>query len=238
MIVGYKSIRVVISKIYRDLGINEEIAESSIVEWIAEALNMIGAYSQYSEVSDCLELKNGKAKLPCDFYKLVDVRFNGNPMYWSTNTNANNYQCNNCNIPVCLNNNCQYTFYINDSYLISNINTDNSANVCLVYLAIPVDEDGFPLIPDNIYYDKALTAYVTSMLDYQDWRKGKCTDKVYEKSNQDWLFYVNSARGAANMPNIAQIQNIKNLWQRLIPNQNGYDLAFKNINRKENRRLH
>lgn len=237
MIVGYNSIRTVISKIYRDLNINEEIPESSIVEWCAEALNMIGAYSQYNEVSDCFELKGGKAKLPCDFYKLVDVRFNGNPMYWATNTNATNYQCKNCQVPICVNN-CDYTFYINDSYMITNINTDSTANLCLVYLAIPVDEDGFPLVPDNVYYNKALVAYVTSMLDYQDWRKGKISDKVYEKSNQDWLFYVNSARGAANMPNAAQIQNIKNLWQRLMPNQSAYDQAFKNMNRKENRRLH
>lgn len=236
MITGYVSIKQVIAKLYRDLGINEEISEINIVEWIAEALNIIGAYGQYKEVSECLPLVNGKAKLPCEFYKLVNINYKGHPVYWATNTNANNYQCENCNIPVCVNN-CKYTFYMNDSYLISNINTENEDNICIVYLAMPKDEDGYPLIPDDVYYNKALVAYVTHMLDYQDWRKGKTTDKVFNKSEQDWLFYVNSARGAANMPNIAQLERLKNVWRRMLPLTNEYDRSFINLGNKENRNI-
>jgi len=72
---------------------------------------IILAYSQYTENSECLELVAGKSKLPCNFYKLVSINYKGHPVYWATNTNAHNYQCDNCQIPVCSHGQCEYTFY-------------------------------------------------------------------------------------------------------------------------------
>src|ERR1035437_7260216 len=99
MISGYVSIETIYSKIYRDLGINSEVSEESMIEWIAEGLLFIGAYGQYNEISECLPLVNGKSKLPCGFYKLVDINYKNQPVYWATNTNAANYQCHSCRIP-------------------------------------------------------------------------------------------------------------------------------------------
>lgn len=239
MITNFVSINTVIAKLYRDLGINYDISESDVYEWCAEALGMIGAYSQYEEISECLTLTNGKAKLPCGFYKLVDINYKGRPVYWATNTNANNYQCHDCRIPTCINSGCEFTFYLNDSYLISNIEDKNNieASICIVYLGVRTDEDGIPMIPDDVYYMKALVSYVTSMLDYQDWRKGKVPDKVFQKSEQDWLFYVNSARGSANMPNVQQLENLKNIFRRLLPITNDYKRGFKNFNKGEQTNL-
>lgn len=236
MITNFVSIKYTIAKLYRDLGVNYEISEGDIIEWAAEALSMIGAYGQYEEVSHCLTLVNGKAKLPCGFEKLVDINYKNAPVYWATNTNANNYQCDNCKIPTCYNEGCAYTFYINDSYIVSNINDETNldeANLCIVYLGIRVDEDGYPMVPDDVYYHKALTSYVTFMLDKQEWRKGKIADKVYKNSESDWLFYVNSARGAANMPNVQQLENLKNVWRRMLPITNDYQRGFKNFNKRE-----
>lgn len=235
MISGYISFNTVIAKIYRTLGNNNELNYGDMVEWAAEALSLIGAYSQYDEISECLTLTNGKAKLPCGFYKLVDINYKNKPVYWATNTNAHNYQCHNCRIPACSGGGCQYTFYINDSYLISNIEDENDveSNICIVYLGIPVDEEGIPLIPDNVYYQKAIESFIIYMLDYQDWRKSKIADKIYLDSEKNWLFYVNSARGAANMPNTAQLEQLKNVMRRLLPASNDYKKGFKNYDQGE-----
>jgi hypothetical protein len=232
MINGYISIKNIISTLYRDLGVNTEINESDLVEWSAEALSLIGAYSQYIEISKCLTLKKGKAALPIGFQKLVDVRYNGKPLYWATNTNANNYQCDGCQLSVC-NNNESLTFYINDNYIITNIKNEINSDLCMVFLSLPVDDEGWPMIPDSVYYSKAIVSYIIERLDFRQWRKGKIPDKVYQKSEQDWLFYVNSARGDANMPNLAQLENLKNIMTRLVPLRNDYSRGFKNISKRE-----
>lgn len=236
MITGYVSVKYILAKLYRDLNLNQEINELDVIEWVNEALLKIGAYGQFKEISECLELKDGKVCLPNGFYKLVDIMYNNKPLAWATNTMANNYQCEGCRIPVC----CQpYTFYINDSYLITNIDTSTAEcstdNICIVYLGMPVDSDGYPMIPDDVYFLEACAKYVTYMLDYSEWRKGTLPDKVIDRSEKDWLFYVNSARGAANMPSAAQLENLKNVMIRLIPKQNEYNKFFKNNPNQEKR---
>lgn len=239
MINKFVSINSILGKLYRDLDINTEISEASVVEWCAEALSMIGSYYQFEEISECITITNGKVKLPCGFEKLVDVTYNNIPLYWATNTAAMNYQCSNCSIPVCNSGSCDYTFYINNSYLITNIENhdDLEATLCIVYLGIPTDENGYPLIPDDVYYAKALAAYVTMMLDRQEWRKGKIADKIKLDSEFEWGFYVNSARGAANMPSKAVMENLKNIMQRIASRPHMYKTGFKNLSKPENLNL-
>jgi len=53
----------------------------------------------------------------------------------------------------------------------------------------------------------------------------------------DWLFYVNSARGAANMPSTAQLEGLKNTMQRLMARPNMYRVSFKGLSKPENLNL-
>jgi hypothetical protein len=82
---------------------------------------------------------------------------------------------------------------------------------------------------------EATAKYVTYMLDYREWRKGNIPDKIINKSEQDWLFYVNSARGSANMPNERQMANLKNIWTKMIPDMNGDTNFFKQNATRERR---
>lgn len=232
MITGYTSIYTIINKLYVDLGVNKEINESNVIAWVNEALLKIGAYSQFQEHKKCLTLQDGKACLPNGFYRLVDIKYNNQSLRWATNTMSANYGCENCSIPKCC---TQHEFYINNNYLITDIKNPEEQYICIVYIGMMVDDDGYPMIPDDVYFQEACAKYVTYMLDYQDWRKGQLSDKVLQKSEQDWLFYVNSARGAANMPSLAQLENLKNIMVRLIPKQNEYNNFFNNNSRQERR---
>lgn len=237
MITGYTSIKNVIAKLYRDLGINTEINEVHVVEWVAEILQKIGSYYQYSSVNKCIELdESGKALLPCDFYRLIDIHYSGIPLSWASKSAVTDYACQECNICVgCT----EDTFYISNGYLITNITPTSTGlttpTICITYLGVPVDDEGYPLVPDDVYFIEACSKYVTYMLDYREWRKGNLPDKVVAKSEQDYLWYVNSARGSANMPGAHQLENIKNIWVRLIPKQNEFKNSFTDLNKQERR---
>lgn len=232
MITKFKSFKSLIAGLYRDLGINVEINEQNVGEWIGEALNLIGSYAQMNELSAVISVVNHKVKLPCDFVYPKDITYNGRPLAWATKSASNNYQCDECNnIPSCC---TDYTFYIQDGYINTSLET---GDLCIVYLGIPVDDDGYPLVPDDVYFDKALKSYVTYMLDRIQFRKGLVPEVIFRLSEKDWLFYVNSARGSANMPDSSQMERLKNVWVRLIPKQNEYANGFRGIANRENRNL-
>lgn len=234
MLKGYTSVKTVMAKLYRDLNLTVDIPESSVVEWIAEILEKIGTFAQYDNLKECIDIVDGKAKLPTNFHKLVDIAYQSKPLNWATNTMYNDYACDNCTIPSCCG---DYEFYINNNYIITNI-TDTNEQLCVIYLGVPTDEEGYPLVPDDAYFMDACTSYVTYKLDYQEWRKGNLPDKVFQKSEQEYLFYVRAAKASANMPNAAQLENLKNVWVRLIPKQDQYSSFFKDINKPERRKLH
>jgi len=75
------------------------------------------------------------------------------------------------------------------------------------------------------------------MLDRIQFRKGLVPEVIFRLSEKDWLFYVNSARGSANMPDSSQMERLKNVWVRLIPKQNEYANGFRGIANRENRNL-
>ncbi len=226
MIAGKISYKYIVEKLYRDLGLNEEIPEMDIIEFVGEALLFIGAFGQFDSATLILNIENHQAKLPIGFYKLQETRFNNSPMYWSGNTLINNWCCPDAAIPNCGDEGCSghHTFYI-DNYVFHT--SVPQGNVDITYLSMGVDADGFPLVPDDVYFFEACAAYVTKKIDWQLWRKGRIPDKVQQDSEARWNFYVQAARGAANMPDVAQLEALKNRLIRIIPQQSAYNQFFR-----------
>jgi hypothetical protein len=219
MITGYSSLKELMAKLYRDLAITDDISEYVVAEWVGEVLEKIGTYYQYKETKTCLELTNGRTRVPINFHRLKDIAFNNKPLRWASPDMYTDYSCEGCVIPSCC---TDYSFYISDNYIVTDIpadtvNGDGNESICIVYLSIPTDTEGYPLIPDDVYFKEACAKYVTYKLDYREWRKGNIPDKVMQKSESDYLFYVGSAKGSANMPGQHQLQRILDSWVRLIP---------------------
>lgn len=68
----YVSLNRVLSKIYRDLGI-EDISETDVVEWAGEALEGIGAVGIQEEALAFMEIKNYEAQLPNGLTTIIQV---------------------------------------------------------------------------------------------------------------------------------------------------------------------
>lgn len=226
------SVKTIVERVYRRLGVNEDLPEDDMIEWVGEALLRIGAYVQFTPKVEILQVVSGKVELPCDFYKLSEITYSTNDTFkqylsWKNESFINSYFCDDCKIPLWKNPNEEY-FMINNSYIYTSFDT---GELCISYLAIPTDEDGYPMVPDEELVIDACSKYIIMNLDYREWRKGAIPDKVYEKSEREWHYGVSAARGALNMPNVHKLESIRNSIQRLIPNQ-----RFNNY--PERRRIH
>lgn len=232
MIYKYKSAKSIIAKLYRDLGSNVELNEGHLFEWLGEGLLKIGSYAQYLNKSVELTIANNRVALPCDFVYPIDLAHDSLPMSWSSKSMITNYFCPDCNkIPTCC---TKDTFYIQDGYLSTSF---KDGTVCMIYQAVATDDEGYPMVPDNVYFDEALSSYCTFKLDRIDYRQGRIAKDVYMESQRDWLFYVNSARGSANMPDEAKLAQLRNVWVRLLPIQGDRNTFYSNINNPERRNL-
>jgi len=77
--IKYVSVDRIISKLYRDLGI-EEMSETDIIEQIGEALEGIGAITLYEEALAFAEVKDHHADIPCGLHDIIQIARNN---FWS-----------------------------------------------------------------------------------------------------------------------------------------------------------
>lgn len=128
-------------------------------------------------------------------------------------------------------------YFIKPGWIVTN---KSKGFIKLAYKAIATDERGYPLIPDMTSYQEAIYWYVTMKLSFPKLMKGKLGGKgvntgynLYAYTQQQWNFYRNQAYAEAMMPTADDMQNIKNDWNKLIPDWDGDDTFFKYINKDQ-----
>lgn len=119
------------------------------------------------------------------------------------------------------------TYELNDNFIFTSFK--DGAKVLISYYSFPVDKDGFPLIPDNIKYKQAIQSYVRMKIDYQLWRQNSIERAVYEKSEQEWLWYVGAAGNAARIPSLDQMQSWQNMTLKLIRRLDEHNKYYESL---------
>ena len=125
------------------------------------------------------------------------------------------------------------TFDLNNNHITLSV---QEGKVCMAYLAIPTDEEGLPLIPEDTSYQLAIKKYLTMKIDYIAWRKGELRSDIFQHSEQEWQWYVGQAGNKAKMPNIDQLESIKNQVMRLLPKVNHHETFFRSLGSPEIRK--
>jgi hypothetical protein len=295
----YISLKIIMEELYADNGYQYEIPWVDCMMWAEEALNLIGHPRQYiRKVTGHLEhpdldIKNYRAKLPCDFYQLEQISVNGLAARYSGDTFHHLLSGDCCGIDtdsssglsynseqvvirnwgtdvMTYNEETQsYSYEARDLEDMQNLNlqvdgtqefalgggygsstrevtfdlnndhitlSDKEGKVCMAYLALPLDKDGLPLIPDNVSYKLAIKKYLAMKIDYIEWRRGTLNPQVFQHSEQEWTWYVGQAGNKAKMPNLDTMEAIKNQTMRLLPNINAHETFFKSLGSPEIRK--
>lgn len=124
-----------------------------------------------------------------------------------------------------------YTYLIKHGYIKTNQET---GYIMLAYQAIPTDNEGYPMIPDNQSYLEAIYWYIVMKLFYPQWVSGRIRDAVYADAKRSWNFYCKQAYGNSMMPNGAeQMEAIKNTWHRLVEEFNEHDSFFSTMGQEQ-----
>ena len=128
-------------------------------------------------------------------------------------------------------------YFIKPGWIVTN---QKHGFIKLAYKAIATDERGYPLIPDLTSYQEAIYWYVVMKLSFPKWLNGKLGGRgvntgqnIYTYVQQQWNFYRNQAYAEAMMPTADDMKNIKNDWNKLIPDWDGDDTFFKNIGKEQ-----
>lgn len=264
----------IIREVFRDNNYKIQLPWQDAVEWIVDAIELIGAPSSLSHKQAKITISNYRGKLPCDLHSIQQAAgsFNGCspfPMRGTTNTFGPVFTCDdeqiapeliadtdiasatttpigqdisgnpvytfqngNMSLPETVTDTSQGialsndpTYSVSESHIFTNF---QDGYVFLAYNALAVDDEGFPLIPDNRRFKEAVKSFIRYKIDYMLWRTNDLPRDKFEYSEREWLWYVGSAGNAARMPNADQMQNLLNAM-RLVPRRFEHSSFFRNL---------
>lgn len=230
MINNVISINIVVQEIVRDLGLGETtIPFNDIKEWMIEGLKHIGVKAQFREEIREVRIENYTGRLPHDTYK-VSALIDGAAYHKNINlTLDDDDKDKEATINSLAVTSCDYNIQYRDI-----VTSFKEGVMVFRLLLLPLDEDGFLLIPDSVSYKDALMwkiAYHLSIRGHK-FPQPIMNDMRYNK--QQWNFYCKQARGEARMPDAELMKVLSNEFHRLIINPYDHQNNFNKLGSPEN----
>lgn len=108
---------------------------------------------------------------------------------------------------------------------------DDNVEVTIEYEKFPVDEEGFPLFPNEASVKEAIVWYVAKWLSIQGLLPNKGLSPDY--CDSQWQWYCGQARAEGFTPTMDQWERMVNTFYRLIPMGDQYANYFKDLNHPE-----
>ncbi len=151
------------------------------------------------------------------------------PMRWDTNTFYKGYH--GCDLDYKCHSNLTYT--VNNNYIFTNF---QSGRVCMAYKAIPLDKNGYPLIPDNESVIQYIKWFIGEKIAFQLFLTDKYTEKKYDYFAMNLQLYFKKAKNEGKMfANLDQWESYKNMRIKSIKSPNEHNSFFGNMQLPEMR---
>lgn len=197
------------------------------VNYAVELIRIVGMPAIFQDKTEIIEVEDYRAKLPCDFYEITAVKSTDGTCYRSTT----DVFC-----PVKKDDR-EYdaTYKIQNSVIILSRKHDC---IEVSYKSMLLDEDGFPLIPDNQSFIKALEWYIKREVFTMLFDINRVSAQALTNAEQKYAWYVGQAQSDLVRPTIDQMESIANILTQRINRINEHASGFKYLGTREYTKKH
>lgn len=184
------------------------------IRYTVDFINIVGYPEVYKNKLADVQIDDFRGLLPCDVVQVVQVM---NPDHEALKQMTDNFDSYMRSIPAYkIQGRCIFT-------------TFQEGLVKVAYKAMYLDDEGFPMIPDMPLFQKALELYIKSNVFTVKFDLGKINQNVLQHTEQEYCWTVAQLQSQMNTPNIAEMENITNMFNQLIPSQHEYRDGFVHL---------
>lgn len=227
---GYVKIQQIIDDIMEH-PLLQDVTQERVIKYAADFMQRVGVPKIFDNKTATLEVTKYKAQLPCDFYSILGVRMSDSHVAFRATTDIYHLSEN----KECSDNYRDLTYKIQGNYIFTSI---EEGNIEISYMAIPVDEEGLPMIPDNVKYIEALELYIKKKLFTILFDQQKLHQSILQNVQQEYAFAVGQAQNDLIMPTLDEMEAISNMWNQVIWSTTEHRNGFRDSGNKEYLRRH
>lgn len=207
----YINIKVVLDRILRH-PLMQDLSLETAVDYTIDFMRIVGMPRMFTEKVVRITIDKYRALLPCDYYQTIQVRIpGGHALVYSTDSFHMNNKGNSS------------TYKIQGNIIYTSI---ESGELELAYLAISTDADGYPLLPDNSSFTRALELYIKKQWFTILFDLGKITSAVLQNTQQEYAWAVGDCQSEFNRMSIDQMEAFSNSWRTMILRDHQHSSGF------------
>lgn len=209
----YINIREILSRILRH-PLLQDLNLESAVQYTVDFLGIMGLPSTYINKEVSIDVDNYRGVLPCDLISINQVKHNGICLPHMTDNYGQGTM----------------SFKTQGSIIYTSF---KDGNLDISYKSLPVDNEGFPLLPDEPTFLRALELYIKKQWFTILFDMNKISPAVLQNTQQEYAFAAGACNNTFIIPSVSEMEAIKNMWNQLIPRTNEFKNGFKSLGYKE-----
>ena len=225
----YTNIRLILDKILKH-PLMQDLSFETVVDYTVDFMRIVGVPNMFLEKTVVIEVNNYRAMLPCDYYKVIQIRKPGGPTFRhsSDSFHMSEYKDFN-NRPIS-----DLTYKIQGNIIYTSI---EKGEIEMSYKAIAVDDEGYPLLPDNSSFTRAFELYIKKEHFTILFDTGKIDFRVLQNVQQEYSWAVGDCQTEFNRLSLDEAESFYNSWRTLLLRDTEHRTGFINNGTKERIKL-
>lgn len=227
----YISIKEILDNIL-DHPMLKDVSFERAVNYTVHFMRIVGCPRMFEERTALVEIENYRGLLPCDFNDIIQVRTHSSCD--RKNYGVFRHTTDSFHMSDNKQDSFDLTYKIQGNVIFTSI---KEGIIEIAYNAFAVDSDGYPLIPDNSSFIRALELYIKKQHFTVLFDTGKINNAILNQTLQDYAFAVGQAQSDLVRPTIDQMESLTNSLNTLVTRVNEHRSGFVNNGTQEKIRL-
>ena len=199
-----------------------EVSFERAVNYTQSFMRIVGCPKIFEEKTAIIEIEDYRGVLPCDFNEIIQVRTHNT---CNDNYKVFRYSTDNFHMSENKQESFDLTYKIQGNVIYTSM---KEGTIEIAYNAFAVDSEGYPLIPDNSAFIRALELYIKKQCFTVLFDLGQINQAVYQNVRQEYAWAVGQAQSDLIRPTIDQMQAITNSLNTLIWRTTEHNNGFVN----------
>lgn len=190
-------------------------------------IRIVGCPSMFLQKCTTIDIEDYRGTLPEDCNSIIQVRTKpiNNGRYEVFRSSTDSFHMSDDKQKLS-----DLTYKIQGGVIYTSI---KRGTIEISYEAFNVDDEGYPLIPDNSAFIRALELYLKKQYFTVLFDLGKINQAVYQNVQQEYAWAVGQAQSELVKPSIDEMQSITNQLNTLLLRVNEHRTGFVDLGTKE-----
>lgn len=209
----------------------QDVDIEAAIQYALDFIHAVGMPELFEDKEADIPIVDYRGKLPCDLVSINQVKDKKSRLCLRSTTDNFLSREGRCGC----HHTCEDTFKVQNTVIITSF---KEGEVTVSYKAIPVDDDGFPLLMDNPTFLKALELYIKKEVFTVLFDQDKIKAPVLQNTQKEYAWKVGQLSGELVTPSESEMESISRSWTTLIQRTTDFDRGWKHLGDREYIRRH